>query len=478
MWVMPIKYNRCNQFLFHKIKIRTPATPLCGYAPGVLCCIVIIVVIFTPAKVIIHTLKIMLLYNIGIRLYYFVVYISSFFNKKAQLWINGRKSIDFKKCNNSIWFHFASLGEFEQGRPILEQMRALHTDAKIVITFFSPSGYEIRKNTPLADAVYYLPLDTAKNAQHFIDAIKPGIVIFTKYEYWYHYFNELHRRDIPLYIVSGIFRPKQVFFKWYGGLHRKILSFVTHFFLQDEQSKQLLQNIGVTNVTVSGDTRFDRVWANAQQPKEIPGVKEFKNGQKIFIAGSTWPEDEKLLVTLPALYPDWKFIFAQHEISEDKINNLISLLPANSAIRYSSINSKVKSQKSKTEGADLLTTHNSQLSMSQTLIIDNIGMLSSLYAYTDIAYIGGGFGVGIHNTLEAAAFGLPVIFGPNYLKFNEARQLIALKAGFTINNESQLKGIVDTLITDEAFYGATSKKIANYVKEQTGATQAIINYIN
>ena len=403
----------------------------------------------------------MFLYNIGIKLYYFAAWLYSFFNSKASLWINGRRQQKFSRFNSSIWFHFASLGEFEQGRPILEAMRERHPEKKTVITFFSPSGYEIRKNTPLADAVYYLPLDTPKNALHFIDHIKPDVAIFTKYEYWYHYFNELNRQHIPLYIISGIFRPGQIFFKWYGGLHRKILTFVTYFFLQDQQSKQLLDNIGLTNVTISGDTRFDRVWANAQQPKPVLLVNEFKNGQKIFIAGSTWPEDEKLLATLPALYPGWKFIFAPHEIGEEKINKLMELLPKGSAIKYSQ-----------------LATHNSQSKTYNSLIIDNIGMLSSLYAYGDIAYIGGGFGVGIHNTLEAAAFGLPVIFGPNYLKFNEARELIALKAGFSIKDEAELKGVTDTLITDGAFYSITSKKILQYVQEHTGATQMIMAHIS
>ncbi len=401
----------------------------------------------------------LLIYNLGLRVYYILIFIFSVFNKKAKLWIKGRRQIIYTNRQGSIWFHFASLGEFEQGGPVLEQVRNLHPQSKIVITFFSPSGYEVRKNTPLADAVYYLPLDTANNAREFIAAINPILVIFTKYEYWYHFFNELHQRDIPLYIISGIFRPNQVFFKWYGGLHRKILSFVRHFFVQDERSKQLLRSINLTNVTVSGDTRFDRVWANAQQPKLLPEIQEFIDGQKTFIAGSTWPADEQLIAKLVTIYPGWKFIFAPHEINEEKINNLISLLPENSVIRYSNL--KAPSLKLK----------------AQSLIIDNIGMLSSLYQYGDIAYIGGGFGAGIHNTLEAAAFGLPVIFGPNYAKFKEARDLIELNAGFSVANEEEFKNIVAALVDDEAYYRSAGAKARDYVKENVGATGVIVEYI-
>ncbi len=406
-----------------------------------------------------------LLYNTGIRLYSVTIWIASFFNKKARLWINGREKQAFIRYNESIWFHFASLGEFEQGRPVLEEIRRIYPSEKIVITFFSPSGYEIRKHTPLADAVYYLPLDTRKNAREFIDAINPKMAVFTKYEYWYHFFSEMHLRDKPIYIISGIFRPGQIFFKWYGSLHRKILGFVDYFFVQDESSKQLLLEIGIANVAISGDTRFDRVWENALHPKHITAIDEFKNGHKVFIAGSTWPEDEKLVASLVTQCTDWKFIFAPHEISEEKINKLIGQLPLNSAIKYSQLT------------ADSYRDHHSPLTAHQTLIIDNIGMLSSLYQYGEIAFIGGGFGAGIHNTLEAAAFGLPVIFGPNYSKFKEANELVELKAGFSIGDESELKAIADKLINDEVFNDTASKEAATYVKAHTGATAAIIKMI-
>ena len=403
----------------------------------------------------------LLIYNIGINLYFCAIYVASFFNKKAKLWLTGRNNVIYKKFEKSLWFHFASLGEFEQGRPLLEQVRKNQPEIKIVVTFFSPSGYEIRKNTPLADAVYYLPLDTAANAREFIEAINPEAAIFTKYEYWYHYFNELHKNEIPLYVISGIFRPGQVFFKWYGSLHRKMLGFVTYFFVQDTTSKELLQTLGISNVEVSGDTRFDRVWANAQHPTELPAINQFKNDHKLFIAGSTWPDDEALVATLVKDYADWKFIFAPHEIGEDKIEKLIGLLPLNSVIRYSQI-----------EGNQL------SLNNYQTLIIDNIGMLSSLYQYADVALIGGGFGAGIHNTLEAAAFGLPVIFGPNYDKFKEAKDLISIKGGYSINDEPELKATVAYITEDIQRYNETCQVVKDYVKENTGATKTITDHIH
>ena len=399
----------------------------------------------------------LLLYNFGITIYYTLVYVVSIYKNKAKLWINGRRHQQVQPLDSSIWFHFASLGEFEQGRPVLEGVKAAYPQHKIVVTFFSPSGYEVRKNTPLADAVYYLPLDRAANARDFINTINPVMAIFTKYEYWYHFFNELHNKHVPLYIISGIFRPGQVFFKWYGGLHRKMLKLVTWFFVQDIPSKHLLHDVGVTNVTISGDTRFDRVWANALQPKAVAAIEAFKDSKRLFVAGSTWPADERLIAQLITQHPDWKFIIAPHEIGEDKVNGLISLLPQESTIRYSQISNLI--------------------SQSSVLVIDNIGMLSSLYQYADITYIGGGFGSGIHNTLEAAAFGMPIIFGPRYDKFKEARDLIELNAAYSIASEADLLSTAGRLMADEQFRhscGVTAKK---HVEEHVGATDTILGYL-
>ena len=400
----------------------------------------------------------LLLYNIGLRLYCIAIYFASFFNAKAKLWLTGRKAQVIKPLPGCTWFHFASLGEFEQGRPVLEALKLKEPATKIVITFFSPSGYEVRKNTELADAVYYLPLDTAANARQFINTINPGKVVFTKYEYWYHYFNNLYVKQIPLYIISGIFRPGQVFFKWYGALHRKILKMVTHFFVQDQQSVHLLKKRGIINVTMSGDTRLDRVWANATNPKSLPEITAFKKDNNIFIAGSTWPEDETLLVGLINEYPKWKFIIAPHEISLTRVTALQKLLPAEKTMLFSQIFA--------------LTPKTS------VLVIDNIGMLSALYQYADVAYIGGGFGRGIHNTLEAAAFGLPVIFGPNYTAFKEAKDLINLKAGFSIKDIVGLRLAAAPLMANPGHRQFTGQLAKDYVWQNIGATGKIIELIS
>jgi 3-deoxy-D-manno-octulosonic-acid transferase len=400
----------------------------------------------------------LIIYNGALKLYLTLILVASFFNKKAKQWVEGRRKQVYVNLPESVWFHFASLGEFEQGRPVLDQFRKNYPDDSIVITFFSPSGYEVRKNTMLADAVYYLPLDTKKNAIAFIDAINPRIAVFTKYEYWYYFFKELNSRDIPLYMISAIFRPGQLFFKWYGGLHRKILRLVSHFFVQDKNSADLLTGLGINQVSISGDTRFDRVLANALDPKSVLPAFQFKNKHPLLIAGSTWPEDEKLLVSIVTYYTDWKFIFAPHEISEDKLANLVKWLPPGSTLRYSQINS------------------HTDFNHYQTLIIDNIGMLSSLYQYADMAYIGGGFGAGIHNTLEAAAFGLPVIFGPKYQKFKEAQDLIRIGGAFSINDAQELKLAASKLINleDRQHLG---QKLKDYVREHAGATAIIMAYI-
>jgi 3-deoxy-D-manno-octulosonic-acid transferase len=401
------------------------------------------------------------LYNIAIQLYSLIIRIFSTFNTKASLFANGRRNIFSKIAKKidlnvrHIWFHFASLGEFEQGRPVLELLKVQYPNKKIVITFFSPSGYEIRKNYPLASGIFYLPLDTSANALKIIKAFNPELAIFTKYEYWYHYFNELHNKKIPLLIISGIFRPNQIFFKPYGSLHRKILSYVSHFFVQNEESIALLKSINIQNSTLSGDTRFDRVAENALTPKKLNVISEFCGSAPVFIAGSTWPEDEQLIADLCKAHPDWKFIIAPHEIGTNHIREIEKIFPK--GITYSTF-----------------ATEDQSATNCQVLIIDNIGMLSSLYAYGKIALIGGGFGAGIHNTLEAAAFGIPVIFGPKYDKFQEAKDLITLGAAKSISNLSELDAAFRTL-TETAETGLIAK---NYVFSKTGSTDQIVKYLS
>lgn len=407
------------------------------------------------------------LYTIGIDFYGLIIRFVALFNQKANLFVQGRKNI-FQSISNKInqkekhiWFHFASLGEFEQGRPVLEKLKNNHPDKKVIITFFSPSGYEIRKNYALAKGIFYLPLDTKSNAKMFIEAINPEMAIFTKYEYWYHYFSELHHRNIPLYIISGIFRENQVFFKPYGGLYRKILSFVSHFFVQNQESVDLLKTIGFENTSLSGDTRFDRVYENALTAKKLTEIEQFCDEKPTLIAGSTWQEDEKLLSALPEKYSDWKFIIAPHEIDENHIQSIEKLF--SNSIRFSVLSSEFVLQK----------LHSSNLK-SNVLIIDNIGMLSSLYQYGKMAYIGGGFGAGIHNTLEAAAFGLPVIFGPKYNKFQEAKDLIKIGAAQSISSMEEMQNAF------EYFKENTEATVAAkvYVAHKKGATDLILKEIN
>jgi 3-deoxy-D-manno-octulosonic-acid transferase len=394
------------------------------------------------------------LYNIGIFFYSLLVRLFSPFNAKAKLFIQGRQeifSLVKEKINANekhIWFHFASLGEFEQGRPVMEKLKHAYPAKKIVVTFFSPSGYEIRKTYPV-DGVFYLPLDTASNARRFIELINPEIAIFTKYEFWYHYFHTLKAKNIPLFIISGIFRPSQPFFKWYGGFYRSMLHCVTHFFVQNEESKHLLQGIDINQVSLSGDTRFDRVVENATQIQSLPLVASFIGTSPVLVAGSTWPQDEALLATLAREHQDWKMIIAPHEIGLPHISQLSTLLPQ--SVRFSDLQKNPQQQ-------------------AQVLVIDNIGMLSALYQYGNIAYIGGGFGAGIHNTLEAAAFGIPVIFGPRYEKFQEAKDLINLAAAKSIENAEGLENAFQTFRQNK-IHGENAR---NYVVQKKGATAGIL----
>ena len=398
------------------------------------------------------------LYNFGIFFYGLILNIFALFNPKAKLFVQGRKKIfslieqKITPGTRYVWFHFASLGEFEQGRPVLEKIKEIHPGKKIVVTFFSPSGYEVRKNYALADAIFYLPLDTAANARRFVALLNPEVAIFTKYEFWHHYFKALHKNKTQLFVISGIFRTDQVFFKWYGDFYRRTLGYVSHFFVQNEESLALLSSIHLENVSLSGDTRFDRVAENALAPKRFEAVEQFCGSSLVCVAGSTWPADERLLISLMDANPDWKFILAPHEVTKGHIDEIEQLIPG--AIKYSALGAG---------GTD-----------AQTLIIDNIGLLSSLYQYGKIAYIGGGFGVGIHNTLEAAAFGIPVIFGPEYRKFQEAKDLVGIGAAKSIRNTAELHAAFEELTGNPE----AGIKSGNYVMSRTGATDQIIRHIS
>ncbi len=403
-----------------------------------------------------------IIYNLGIALYSFAIYVASFFNEKAKFLKNGRKNI-WKEIENAnlgedvVWLHSASLGEFEQGRPLIEKIKTDFPQYKIVLTFFSPSGYEIRKNYKEADLIIYLPADTKRNAAKFLKAINPKKVFFIKYEYWHHFFKEINSREIPLYMVSAIFRPSQMFFKKGGVWYRNILKSVTHFYIQDEKSAELLKSIGFENYSVVGDTRFDRVSEIAASAPKFEEIEKIISGKKVLVAGSTWPPDEDILVEyINNSQDDFKFIIAPHEIGDDKIKTLISKLKV-PYIRYTEIN-KVANKDAK------------------VLIIDTIGMLSFIYQYADVAYIGGGFGKGIHNILEAATFGIPVIFGPKHTKFKEAVDLLELEGGFTISNKKEFAELLSTLFYSETFivYENSKLKAKEYVQKMSGATEFIM----
>ncbi|MEI8202878.1 MAG: glycosyltransferase N-terminal domain-containing protein [Bacteroidota bacterium] len=404
-----------------------------------------------------------LLYNAAIRLFRVLIWLSSFTQTKTRQWILGRKhllqqleAIDFYK-HPIVWFHCASLGEFEQGRPVIEQFRADFPQYKILLTFFSPSGYEVRKNYQGADFVFYLPLDTPSNARRFVEIVRPKLVFFIKYEFWFNYLKYLRANNIPLFYVSVIFRPQQVFFKWYGGWFRRQIQQASHFFLQNEASALLLQSIGIPQFSISGDTRFDRVHAIARSAPANPLIVAFTQHHRIVLLGSSWEEDEQLIQSvfhdLPA---DIKLIIAPHEPSAKHVQQIHQLFSF-PVINYSELNAENAAQ-------------------HKAVCIDPIGMLSSLYQYAHIAFIGGGFGKGIHNVLEAATFGKPVVFGPNYQKFAEAVELIGTGGAFSVRNSSDLLPVLQQLFSEDEFYKKTSQAAKQYVESKTGACKIILEH--
>lgn len=404
------------------------------------------------------------LYDFGIHIYVLLVRLLSPFNSKARLWTSGRK--DWKRRlkekvnrdNTNIWIHCASLGEFEQGRPLIEAIKKIKPAYRIILTFFSPSGYEIRKNYSNADYVCYLPADTPGNAGEFIKLVNPAAVIFVKYEFWNNYTFLLNRSAIPLYLISGIFRKEQHFFKWYGGFFRNMLFRFNHCFVQDHQSMTLLKGIGIENVTVAGDTRFDRVLEIADTAKNLPQIEVFRGVEKLFLAGSSWHQDEEIISRYINQYPDkMKWVFAPHEIDKHNIERLEKLFRTKVA-RFSGFTEK---------SAD-----------ARVLIIDNIGMLSSAYRYAHIAEIGGGFGKGIHNVLEAACWGIPVIFGPNHKKFREAVELLNLDGARCFSSYGEFSGIIDSWLSENDEYLKSAGNALKYVKGNAGATIKILNKIS
>ena len=412
-----------------------------------------------------------ILYNIGTRAYFLGIKLASAFgHRKAKQMEEGRKDWAPKlqaKVNELnaqdpsrrfIWFHAASLGEFEQGRPLIEALREKYPQYRILQTFFSPSGYEVRKNYKGADVVCYLPYDKPSECRRFLDITQPALVFFVKYEFWGNILEELDCRQIPTYLISGIFREHQAFFKSYGSVLRPVLSHFRHIFVQDDESKRLLASIGYDrNVTICGDTRFDRVIAIQQQAKQYTWAEEFSRGQFTLVAGSSWPKDEDILLEHFNNHPEMKLIIAPHEIHEEHIQGIIAKLKR-PFMRYTQLD------EGKVQSVDCL-------------IIDAIGFLSSIYRYGNVAYIGGGFGVGIHNTLEAAVYGMPVIFGPNHTAFREALGLLDAKGGFTISNAAEYAAIMHTFMTDASMLAEAGRRAGDYVQAESGATETIFKAV-
>ncbi len=406
-----------------------------------------------------------LLYNISIWFYLTAIKLAARFNAKAAQWTKGRKTIfaDLKNQIGSddqiIWFHVASLGEFEQGRPLMEEVKKSFPGHKILLTFFSPSGYEVKKNYTGADYIFYLPMDTKTNAKQFISIVKPKMALFVKYEFWFNYINQLYKNKIPLLMVSVIFRPSQHFFRFWGGWFRKQLGKVTWFYVQNDQSVELLNQINIFHVNKSGDTRFDRVKTLSGKPHVISEVEQFKGNNMLLVAGSSWPPDEEILkYVLNKTKNPFRLIVAPHVVSDKHVNEL--------------------KQKFKKWNPVLFTDYgNTSTEGSQVMILNTTGMLSHVYRYADVSYIGGGFGVGIHNLLEPATWGQPVIFGPNFNKFQEAHDLINLKTGFTVSNKEETLKVVETLLSDEPLRSTISSTNKKYIADNAGATNIVLEKI-
>lgn len=404
------------------------------------------------------------MYNILLYIYELAIFVAGFFSKKVRkMWCGEREA--FKVLKKKVdpeaqyaWFHAASLGEFEQGRPIIEEYRRMYPNHKILLTFFSSSGYEVRKNYDGADIVCYLPIDTPTNALRFLRTVRPVVAFFIKYEFWYNYLHILRHRGVPVYSVSSIFRREQVFFKWYGYQYRHVLRCFSHFFVQNEESRRLLATLGMKNVTVTGDTRFDRVIQIAKESKSIPIVQAFKNGRRMFVAGSSWLPDEQIFLPYLAQHPDWKVVVAPHVIGESHLEQIQKLLEGRRVLRYTQI-----------DADDAM-----KLGDAEVLIIDCFGLLSSIYKYGDIAYVGGGFGVGIHNLPEAAVWNISVIFGPNHEKFQEAKELKQCGGGMAIDNADDFIHIMDNFLSSEKERRKAADAAGNYVRSHSGATEKIL----
>ena len=404
------------------------------------------------------------MYNIAIYLYLLGVAVASLFDKKVKrMWRGEREAFEVLKqkvdpCSSYVWFHAASLGEFEQGRPLMERLRRRHPEYKILLTFFSPSGYEVRKDYGGADIICYLPLDTPLNAIRFLRLVRPVMAFFIKYEFWYNYLHILKHRHVPVYSVSSIFRPDQIFFRWYARGYAKVLRCFTHFYVQNEVSRELLAGIGINEVTVVGDTRFDRVLSIREQLKQLPVAEAFSEGRRVFVAGSSWAPDEDIFIRFFNEHTDWKLIIAPHVIGEDHLEQIMQKL-GRRAVRYT-------------------RTTPEEAREADCLIIDCFGLLSSIYHYGDVAYVGGGFGVGIHNVLEAAVWDMPVIFGPNNKNFIEAHGLIANGGGFEIASYEDFEGVMNRFINDEEAVKKAGAAAGRYVEGCTGATKKILSEVH